>query len=210
MLAWNLKCCSDLCFSGVVAHASFRLRNMKNKLENKIEGVRLKRSPMGILLVALGQQEESFQKIQSFLEGNLKEWLDLEKSWHTLFTHVAQRIWKFFSWMYEDFVSLSFQLWTSSVECVQLRVSAQEKLLIWRALTLPQGVCHSTQNLSGHFSFTAPVNVGALLCSLSMFLHTREPFLDLKSVFNQAAMAGPAGLCSAKNLKASVASWLRF
>lgn len=46
---------------------------MKNKLENKIEGAGLKRSPMGILLVALGQQEESFQKIQSFLEGKLKE-----------------------------------------------------------------------------------------------------------------------------------------
>ncbi|XP_078103884.1 ADP-ribosylation factor-like 6 interacting protein 5a isoform X1 [Sander vitreus] len=57
----------------VFAHASFRLRNMKNKLENKIEGAGLKRSPMGILLEALGQQEESFQKIQSFLEGKLKE-----------------------------------------------------------------------------------------------------------------------------------------
>ncbi|KAM7423185.1 hypothetical protein PAMA_010963 [Pampus argenteus] len=57
----------------IFAHASFRLRNMKNKLENKIEGVGLKRSPMGILLEALGQQEENFQKIQSFLEGKLKE-----------------------------------------------------------------------------------------------------------------------------------------
>lgn len=57
----------------ILAHASFRLRNMKNKLENKIEGAGLKRSPMGILLEALGQQEENFQKIQSFLEGKLKE-----------------------------------------------------------------------------------------------------------------------------------------
>ncbi|XP_040891000.1 ADP-ribosylation factor-like 6 interacting protein 5a [Toxotes jaculatrix] len=57
----------------IFAHASFRLRNMKNKLENKIEGAGLKRSPMGILLEALGQQEENFQKIQSFLEGKLKE-----------------------------------------------------------------------------------------------------------------------------------------
>ncbi|XP_072238940.1 ADP-ribosylation factor-like 6 interacting protein 5a [Leuresthes tenuis] len=57
----------------IFAHASFRLRNMKNKLENKIEGVGLKRSPMGILLETLGQQEENFQKIQSFLEGKLKE-----------------------------------------------------------------------------------------------------------------------------------------
>ncbi|KAM4588320.1 ADP-ribosylation factor-like 6 interacting protein 5a [Odontesthes bonariensis] len=57
----------------IFAHASFRLRNMKNKLENKIEGAGLKRSPMGLLLEALGQQEENFQKIQSFLEGKLKD-----------------------------------------------------------------------------------------------------------------------------------------
>ncbi|XP_041835588.1 ADP-ribosylation factor-like 6 interacting protein 5a [Melanotaenia boesemani] len=57
----------------IFAHASFRLRNMKNKLENKMEGAGLKRSPMGILLEALGQQEENVQKIQSFLEGNLKD-----------------------------------------------------------------------------------------------------------------------------------------
>ncbi|CAL8339849.1 unnamed protein product [Lota lota] len=57
----------------IFAHASFRLRNMKNKLENKIEGAGLKRSPMGILLEALGQQEENLQKIQSFLEAKLKE-----------------------------------------------------------------------------------------------------------------------------------------
>nr|XP_046240701.1 ADP-ribosylation factor-like 6 interacting protein 5a [Scatophagus argus] len=57
----------------ILVHASFRLRNMKNKLENKIEGAGLKRSPMGILLEALGQQEENFQKIQTFLEGKLKE-----------------------------------------------------------------------------------------------------------------------------------------
>ncbi|KAK2862561.1 hypothetical protein Q5P01_002094 [Channa striata] len=57
----------------IFAHASLRLRNMKNKLENKIEGAGLKRSPMGLLLEALGQQEENFQKIQSFLEGKPKE-----------------------------------------------------------------------------------------------------------------------------------------
>ncbi|XP_068564141.1 ADP-ribosylation factor-like 6 interacting protein 5a [Cebidichthys violaceus] len=57
----------------IFAHASFRLRNMKNKLENRMEGAGLKRSPMGILLEALGQQEENFQKIQSFLEGKLKD-----------------------------------------------------------------------------------------------------------------------------------------
>ncbi|XP_029947244.1 ADP-ribosylation factor-like 6 interacting protein 5a [Salarias fasciatus] len=57
----------------IFAHASFRLRNMKNKLENKIECAGLKRSPMGILLEALDQQEDNFQKIQSFVEGKLKE-----------------------------------------------------------------------------------------------------------------------------------------
>ncbi|XP_026163295.1 ADP-ribosylation factor-like 6 interacting protein 5a [Mastacembelus armatus] len=57
----------------IFAHASCRLRNMKNKLENKIEGAGLKRSPMGVLLEALGQQEDNFQKIQTFLEGKLKE-----------------------------------------------------------------------------------------------------------------------------------------
>ncbi|XP_034538797.1 ADP-ribosylation factor-like 6 interacting protein 5a [Notolabrus celidotus] len=57
----------------ISAHASFRLRNMKNKLENKIEGAGLKRSPMGILLETLGQQEDNIMKIQSYLEGKLKE-----------------------------------------------------------------------------------------------------------------------------------------
>ncbi|XP_053724296.1 ADP-ribosylation factor-like 6 interacting protein 5a [Synchiropus splendidus] len=57
----------------IFVHASLRLRNMKNKLENKIECAGLKRSPMGMLLEALGQQEENVQKIQSFLEGKLKE-----------------------------------------------------------------------------------------------------------------------------------------
>lgn len=57
----------------IFAHASLRLRNMKNKLENKIECAGLKRSPMGLLLEALGQQEENLQKIQTLLEGKLKE-----------------------------------------------------------------------------------------------------------------------------------------
>ncbi|CAL1608911.1 unnamed protein product [Knipowitschia caucasica] len=59
----------------IVIHASFRLRNMKNKLENKMELAGLKRSPMGLLLEALDQQEENVQKIQNFLEAKLKEGL---------------------------------------------------------------------------------------------------------------------------------------
>ncbi|XP_056461672.1 ADP-ribosylation factor-like 6 interacting protein 5a [Gadus macrocephalus] len=57
----------------MLAHASFRLRNMKNKLENRMEVVGLKRSPMGLLLEALGQQEENLQKMQNFLEAKMKE-----------------------------------------------------------------------------------------------------------------------------------------
>ncbi|XP_053556239.1 PRA1 family protein 3-like [Bombina bombina] len=48
-------------------HASLRLRNVKNKLENKIEGIGLKKSPMGIVLDALEQQEENFAKIAGLI-----------------------------------------------------------------------------------------------------------------------------------------------
>uniref|UniRef100_A0A8C5BIP4 PRA1 family protein n=2 Tax=Gadus morhua TaxID=8049 RepID=A0A8C5BIP4_GADMO len=56
----------------MLAHASFRLRNMKNKLENRMEVVGLKRSPMGLLLEALGQQEENLQKMQNFLVAKME------------------------------------------------------------------------------------------------------------------------------------------
>lgn len=55
----------------IFIHASFRLRNMKNKLENKMECAGLKRSPMGLMLEALGQQEENLMKIQNYLETKL-------------------------------------------------------------------------------------------------------------------------------------------
>ncbi|KAJ1109892.1 hypothetical protein NDU88_007249 [Pleurodeles waltl] len=48
-------------------HASLRLRNMKNKVENKMELAGLKKSPMGIVLDALEQQEENFSKVADFL-----------------------------------------------------------------------------------------------------------------------------------------------
>ncbi|XP_065135890.1 ADP-ribosylation factor-like 6 interacting protein 5a [Paramisgurnus dabryanus] len=57
----------------IFAHASFRLRNMKNKLENRMESAGLKKTPMSIILEALGQQEESLSKIQGILENTLKE-----------------------------------------------------------------------------------------------------------------------------------------
>uniref|UniRef100_T1J861 PRA1 family protein n=1 Tax=Strigamia maritima TaxID=126957 RepID=T1J861_STRMM len=38
-------------------HASMRLRNIKNKFTNKLEFVGLKKTPMGIILEALGQED---------------------------------------------------------------------------------------------------------------------------------------------------------
>lgn len=38
----------------IFLHASMRLRNLKNKLTNKVESLGLKRTPMGIILEALG------------------------------------------------------------------------------------------------------------------------------------------------------------
>uniref|UniRef100_A0A6J0U0G0 PRA1 family protein n=1 Tax=Pogona vitticeps TaxID=103695 RepID=A0A6J0U0G0_9SAUR len=40
-------------------HASLRLRNLKNKIENKMESIGLKRTPVGLLLEALGQEQEA-------------------------------------------------------------------------------------------------------------------------------------------------------
>ncbi|KAF7470323.1 PRA1 family protein 3 [Marmota monax] len=48
-------------------HASLRLRNLKNKVENKMEGIGLKRTPMGIVLDALEQQEENIGKFTEFI-----------------------------------------------------------------------------------------------------------------------------------------------
>lgn len=46
---------------------------MKNRLENKMEGVGLKKTPMGIIMDLLDQQEEKMNKIQDFIESKLKE-----------------------------------------------------------------------------------------------------------------------------------------
>lgn len=49
-------------FSFIVTfvHASLRLRNLRNKLVNKIEGIGLKRTPMGLFLEHLGMEQELF------------------------------------------------------------------------------------------------------------------------------------------------------
>ncbi|XP_070823929.1 PRA1 family protein 3-like [Chaetodon trifascialis] len=57
----------------ILIHASLRLRNMKNRLENKIEGVGLKKTPMGVIMDLLDQQEERMNKIQDFIESKMKE-----------------------------------------------------------------------------------------------------------------------------------------
>ncbi|XP_066474123.1 PRA1 family protein 3 [Tiliqua scincoides] len=49
------------------AHASVRLRNIKNKVENQLENVGLKKTPMGIVLDLLEQQEESIGKLADLL-----------------------------------------------------------------------------------------------------------------------------------------------
>lgn len=59
------------CFSAVMfIHASLRLRNLKNKMENKMEGIGLKRTPMGIVLDALEQQEDITKLTDYIMKGN--------------------------------------------------------------------------------------------------------------------------------------------
>lgn len=57
----------------ILIHASLRLRNMKNRLENKMEVVGMKKTPMGVIMDLLDQQEERVNKIQDFIESKLKE-----------------------------------------------------------------------------------------------------------------------------------------
>lgn len=43
----------------ILVHASLRLRNLKSKITNKVEYVGLHRTPMGVLLEALGMESEA-------------------------------------------------------------------------------------------------------------------------------------------------------
>lgn len=71
-IMWFLSAIS-LPLALILAHASYRLCNMKNMMEYKKEALGLKRSPMGHLLLAMGQQEEKLVKIQNYLEEKLKD-----------------------------------------------------------------------------------------------------------------------------------------
>ncbi|XP_032892579.1 PRA1 family protein 3 [Amblyraja radiata] len=51
----------------IFVHSSLRLRNLQNKFENKMEEIGLKKTPMGILLNALGQEQEHISKIADIL-----------------------------------------------------------------------------------------------------------------------------------------------
>ncbi|XP_057685880.1 PRA1 family protein 3-like [Corythoichthys intestinalis] len=57
----------------ILIHASLRLRNIKNKMENQLEGVGMKKTPMGVIMNLLDQQEERVNKIQDFIESKLKQ-----------------------------------------------------------------------------------------------------------------------------------------
>jgi hypothetical protein len=48
-----------LSISVIFIHASLRLRNIKNKVANKLEYVGVKRTPMGLFLEALGLEQEA-------------------------------------------------------------------------------------------------------------------------------------------------------
>ena len=48
-----------MCFTAILVHASLRMRNIKSKISNKIEFVGLKRTPMGLILEGLGQEQEA-------------------------------------------------------------------------------------------------------------------------------------------------------
>ena len=51
----------------MLIHGSLRLRNLQNELENKMEGIGSKRTPMGIVLDALEQQEETVSKFADYI-----------------------------------------------------------------------------------------------------------------------------------------------
>jgi len=49
----------NYCVVVVVLHASLRLRNVKNKIASKVEYIGISRTPMGLVLEALGMEQEA-------------------------------------------------------------------------------------------------------------------------------------------------------
>ncbi|KAF7270185.1 PRA1 family protein Jwa [Rhynchophorus ferrugineus] len=47
-------------FAATFIHASLRLRNIKNKIVNQVEGLGLKKTPMGLFLEEMGLEKELF------------------------------------------------------------------------------------------------------------------------------------------------------
>jgi len=47
------------CVAVVILHASLRLRNVKNKIAGKVEYIGVCRTPMGLVLEALGMEQEA-------------------------------------------------------------------------------------------------------------------------------------------------------
>jgi len=48
-----------ICVAVVILHASLRLRNVKNKIAGKVEYIGICRTPMGLVLEALGMEQEA-------------------------------------------------------------------------------------------------------------------------------------------------------
>ncbi|XP_035742743.1 PRA1 family protein 3-like [Vespa mandarinia] len=55
-------------FAVIFVHASLRLRNIKNKLANKIEGIGLARTPMGIFLEHLDARSATLRSLKYFIK----------------------------------------------------------------------------------------------------------------------------------------------
>lgn len=66
-IPWALTINECFCRAVMFVHASLRLRNIQNKLQNKMEGIGLKKTPMGFILDALEQQEDSINKLADYI-----------------------------------------------------------------------------------------------------------------------------------------------
>ncbi|KAF2351763.1 Prenylated rab acceptor PRA1 [Trinorchestia longiramus] len=56
----------------IFVHASMRLRNLRNKVLNKLEWTGLRRSPMGVLLETIGWEQEINMEMKKTIEERAK------------------------------------------------------------------------------------------------------------------------------------------